>query len=139
MENFYEQLKNVCKEHNTTIYAIEKATGASKGSFIKWRTSSPSADKLIEIADLLSVSMDYLIGREIPTIKKVVPVERLKSDTALLSNEDLKALLENNDGIDWVEKLYKELKNKQQKLYVLTWLIAYMASEGLPVKQILGK
>ena len=70
MKNFYVQLDKVCKQHNTTIYAIEKATKSSKGSFIKWRTSSPSADKLIEIADLLGVSMDYLLGREIPTTKK---------------------------------------------------------------------
>ena len=139
MENFYAQLDKVCKQHNTTIYAIEKATKSSKGSFIKWRTSSPSAEKLIEIADLLGVSMDDLIGREIPQTKKAVPVERLESDTALLSNEDLRSILEKNDDVDFIEKLYKELKSKEQRLFVLTWLIAYMASEGLPVKQILGK
>lgn len=139
MENFYAQLDKVCKAHSTTIYAVEKATGSSKGSFIKWRKSSPSADTLIEIADMLEISMDDLIGREIPKTKKSVPEVQLQNDTAVLSIEDLKSLLEKNDGIDWIEKLYKELKDKQQRLYVLTWLIAYMASEGLPVKQILGK
>ena len=83
--------------------------------------------------------VDYLLGREITQTKKAVPEVRLESDTALLSNEDLKALLENNEGVDFIEKLYKELKSKEQRLFVLTWLIAYMASEGLPVKQILGK
>lgn len=65
MADFYEQLKKICQEHNTTVYAVEKATGASKGSFIKWRTSSPSVDKIIEIADYFGVPMDYLIGRDI--------------------------------------------------------------------------
>ncbi len=40
--------------------------------------------------------------------------------------------------IDIVAKLYNELQEKQ-KVYVLTWIIAYMTSEGLPVKQILGR
>ena len=66
MIDFYEQLKRVCQEHNTSIYAVEKATGGSKGSFIKWRTSSPSTEKLIEVADYLGVTMDYLIGRDTP-------------------------------------------------------------------------
>lgn len=136
MENFYAQLDKVCKQHNTTIYAIEKATKSSKGSFIKWRTSSPSADKLIEIADLLGISMDDLVGREVSSSKKAVPEVRLENDT--LTIENIKLMLAENDGVDFIEKLYKELQEKQ-KIYVLAWLVAYMASEGLPVKQILGK
>ena len=97
MKNFYFQLDKVCKQHNTTIYAIEKATKSSKGSFIKWRTSSPSADKLIEIADLLGVSMDYLLGREIPTTKKTVPASELQKKLAerisSLSDDQVNSLL----------------------------------------------
>lgn len=137
MGNFYEQLKNVCKEHNTTIYAVEKATGASKGSFIKWRNSSPSMDKLIEIANLLGVSMDYLIGREIPQTKKSPTLERLDND--MLSIENIKLMLAENDGLNLVENLYNELKEQRQKVYVILWLIKYLESEGLPAKQILGK
>ena len=111
-------------------------SGASKGSFIKWRNSSPSMDKLIEIANLLGVSMDYLIGREIPQTKKSPTLERLDND--ILSIENIKLMIAENDGIDYIEKLYKELQEKQ-KIFVLTWLIGYLASEGFPVKQILGK
>lgn len=71
--------------------------------------------------------------------KKAALTERPESNTTVFSVEELTAMLEENDGIDWLEKLYKELKEQQQKAYVLLWLIQYLASEGLPVKQILGK
>lgn len=67
MQSFYSRLRDICVEQRTSIYALEKATGASKGSFIKWRTSSPSVDILIKIADYLNVSLDYLVGREFPS------------------------------------------------------------------------
>lgn len=137
--NIYEKVIELCNERNTTKTALEEACGFSQNSINKWRDSVPSIERIIKVADHFNVPVDYLLGREITQTKKAVPEVRLESDTALLSNEDLKALLENNEGVDFIEKLYKELKSKEQRLFVLTWLIAYMASEGLPVKQILGK
>lgn len=61
--NFYERLKALCAERNTTIYALEKVVGMSKGSMIKWQNSSPSGDKLEKIASEFNVSVDYLLGR----------------------------------------------------------------------------
>lgn len=57
----------------------------------------------------------------------------------ILSAKDIELMLAENNGLDWLEKLYKELKEQRQKAYVLLWIVQYLASEGLPVKQILGK
>lgn len=120
--------------------------GFSPTALAEWNRgkAKPTVEAIIKLAKYFNVSTDYLLCLSdeayLPTSSSSnTPMERPESNTALLSNEDLKTLLENNDGFDWIEKLYKELKDKQQKMYVLTWLIAYMASEGLPVKQILGK
>lgn len=61
--NFYEKLKKVCDEKGVSMYAVENATGMSKGSSAKWKTSSPKAETIEKIADYFNVSVDYLLGR----------------------------------------------------------------------------
>ena len=61
--NFYEKLKKVCDEKGVSMYAVENATGMSKGSSAKWKTSSPKTETLEKIADYFHVSVDYLLGR----------------------------------------------------------------------------
>ena len=135
--SIYENVIKLCNQHKTTKTALEEACGFSQNSINKWKASSPSIKNLIKVADHFGVSVDFLLGREILQTEEAVPTERLNSD--ILTIEDIELMIANNDGLDWIEKLYKELKDKQQRLYVLTWLMAYMASEGLPVNQILGK
>lgn len=65
MKNFYERLKAICDQNNVTIYALEKAIGSSKGSFVKWKVSSPSAVTLVKIADYFCISVDDLLGHEV--------------------------------------------------------------------------
>lgn len=139
-----ERIKKLIYESGKSDYAIKKETGLGNSvlSDLKaGRAENPSVKTIKILSEYFNVSADYLLclSDEKMPLKKAIPKVRLESDTALLSNEDLKALLENNEGVDFIEKLYKELKSKEQRLFVLTWLIAYMASEGLPVKQILGK
>lgn len=120
--------------------------GFSPTALAEWNRgkAKPTVDAIIKLATYFNVSADYLLClSDNPTplnleqAKKAVPVERLNSD--ILTVENIELMMANNDGLDWIEKLYKELKDKQQRLYVLTWLIGYLTSEGLSVKQILGK
>lgn len=131
MKNFYEQLDKVCKEHKTTIYAVEKATGSSKGSFIKWKTSSPSTDKLIEIADLLNVSMDYLLGREKSVQESNLPIQR--PNALPFTDDELKIIMENKEGTKYFDQIVAKL-DTQQKIYVLSWLIGYAQNQGISVE-----
>ena len=43
---------------------IERELGFGNGTIRKWDTSLPSIDKVVAVANLINVSVDYLAGRE---------------------------------------------------------------------------
>ena len=62
---FSERLKNLKHARKLTTVAIASQLGIAKQSVHTWETMKtlPSADKLVELADLLDCSLDYLCGR----------------------------------------------------------------------------
>ena len=56
-------IKDLCREHDTSIPKIEKEIGLSNGSIYNWNRSYPSIDKVIKVANYLDVSIDTLVGR----------------------------------------------------------------------------
>lgn len=60
-----KQIKLLCKENKIAIANMLSDCGVSK-SFIydlEKRDKSPSADKLVKIADYFDCSVDYILGR----------------------------------------------------------------------------
>lgn len=60
VKTVYDRIKELCKAHNITISELENKLGFSRSYLIKWKTTSPSADKLAMVADFFGVSLDYL-------------------------------------------------------------------------------
>ena len=59
---FYEQLKKICKENNTTPTALARELGMSTGNATNWSNGkTPSVDVLKKIAKRFNVSLDYLL------------------------------------------------------------------------------
>ena len=56
-----ENVKRLCKQKRTSIWALEKAIGIGNGTISKWETSSPSVDKLKRVADYFGVTVDDLL------------------------------------------------------------------------------
>lgn len=56
-------IRELCKERKITVTALEEELKFGRGSIYKMETSSPSADKLIKLADYFNTSIDYLVGR----------------------------------------------------------------------------
>ena len=65
---FYERLRAVCKEHNTTVSAMLKALNLSTSGTGYWKKGKlPTGEVLAQIADYLDTSIDYLIFGEYRT------------------------------------------------------------------------
>ena len=59
---FYDQLKKVCKENNTTVTQLARDLGLTTGVTGHWsRGGTPSVNVLKEIAKRFNVSLDYLL------------------------------------------------------------------------------
>jgi len=66
---FYERLKEVCKNSNTTATAVTLELGLSRGNLGRWKTGTiPNGAILSKLSERLNVSVDYLLG--ITDIKK---------------------------------------------------------------------
>lgn len=62
----YEQIRETAKEKGYSINRLEKELGFARSSINKFNKNTPSMDKIQQIADLLGVSVDYLLhGNEV--------------------------------------------------------------------------
>ena len=63
---FYEQLKKACREKGTSVTAVLKKIGVGTANGTYWKNGSvPSSDIVIQLAEFLEVSTDYLlVGKE---------------------------------------------------------------------------
>nr|DAJ29607.1 MAG TPA: repressor protein [Caudoviricetes sp.] len=63
-----DRIKIKAKEQGLTIPGIEEKLSFGKHSMYRWDTNSPSVDKVVSVANLLNVSVDYLItGNDLVT------------------------------------------------------------------------
>ena len=71
MINPFEIIKKEVEKRNLTGNDVAKWCGFSSGLWSQWSKGlqKPSADKIIQIADFLDCSVDYLLGRsDLPII-----------------------------------------------------------------------
>ncbi len=65
---FYDRIKNLCTEKNTTITNMLKDLQLSTGSTGNWKKGQlPKGDILAKIADYLNTSIDYIVFGEYRT------------------------------------------------------------------------
>ena len=57
-----EKIKELCKAHGISVPKLEDTLGFGAGTISKWKTSSPSADKIKKVAEYFHVSTDYLLN-----------------------------------------------------------------------------
>ena len=63
--DFYERLRALCKEKNTSVTTMLLKLGLSTGSTGNWKKGQlPKGDALAAIADYLGTSIDYIIYGE---------------------------------------------------------------------------
>ena len=83
-----ENIKELCKENNTTIPKVEKELGFGNGGIYSWNKSSPTIKKLQLVADYFNVPVSRIIG-EIDILEEEFPdgVKMLRRATKELTPE----------------------------------------------------
>lgn len=85
---FNENLKNLRLNSDLMQKRIAEILNVSVRTFQGWESgrTEPSIEKLIQIADLFNVSLDFLVGRDI-TLSPEVGVEESRTNSLGNPNE----------------------------------------------------
>lgn len=59
-----QRIEALCKERKMSIRKLEEAAGLGNATIRGWAMSYPRVDKLKAVADVLGVSLDYLVSGE---------------------------------------------------------------------------
>lgn len=59
----YERTINLSKQRGYSLRNLAIKAGLAENSIYDWKKSTPKADNLQKVADVLNVSTDYLLGR----------------------------------------------------------------------------
>lgn len=118
-----------------SIAKLEQELGFANATIRKWAKSSPSADKLLKVADYLGVSVDYLLGHEVQE-KKSPLVERPTFDIAEKFVADFGSLFSESKYIDF-SKLYRVM-SEDQKTFLLARTIGFLNGQGVNTQAIVG-
>lgn len=104
----FNKIKQLCKEHNISIFELENQIGISRGVLYTWKKSAPSIEKVYKVAKFFNVSIDYLVNHHV------------KGDNILhITNDDDRALvkkylsLNNTEHKDNIEQLIDKYKSKE--------------------------
>lgn len=109
----FERTKEISTRRGYSIAELERKAGLSENYLYTWkRTDNPRKDSLKKVADVLNVTVDYLLG---------------KNDTPEWANDkdihDLKDFLENNadsmtyGGEDLTEEEKEKLKIAMTQIF----------------------
>ena len=91
----YENVKEAAKRKGYSINRLEQELGFARSYIAKFKTITPSADKIQRIADFLGVSTEYLL----PGTEKEPAGYYLNDETAqvaqeIFENKELRALFD---------------------------------------------
>ncbi len=97
-----ERIKKISKERGWSLQKVAKKAGIGINSIYRWNTKTPSTASLQAVADVLGVSVDYLLGKDDKpsTSNEPVDLDKVLSEEGMamfdgkpLSEEYKKALL----------------------------------------------
>lgn len=90
-----ENIKFLCSQQGVTIPKLGVELGFGNGAIYNWDKSSPSADKVVKIADYFGVTTDFVIfGFDKEIIQQVKDLSEVENGKPRFAN-DVAALLKN--------------------------------------------
>lgn len=98
----FDRVKKISKKRGLSLAQLNEKAGFKPNVIYSWKTKSPSIDKVEAVANVLGVSVDYLLGKDDKPSTSNEPVDLDKAlseegmamfDGKPLSEEYKKALL----------------------------------------------
>ena len=132
--DLYERIKIIAKSKGYLINSLEKEAGFPRSYILKFKRITPSVDKMQKIADVLGVTVDYLmtgedkqldeqqtpdIGADLnDTIAKLSSADTLMFNGMELDEETRKLLLASVESLmanaNMMAKVKSESKSKEE-------------------------
>ena len=115
----FEIIKYLAKKRGISLNDIEEALGYGRNTLYKLKSSPPNAQRLLEIADYFNVSVDYLLGRDVPewvSTKDMVDLRLFLENAAVFGYDGVPLNEEQNEKLKQALTLvfFEELKNEKQ-------------------------
>ena len=57
----YDRIKDLCRERGISVSNLERQAGLKPNTIKRWADSRPMADPALAVANVLEVSMDFLL------------------------------------------------------------------------------
>lgn len=77
----FERIKKLSKDRGWSLQTVASKAGLGTNSIYKWKSQTPKLDKLDKVANVLNVSVDYLLGKS--DIEKPKSVELTDNDVIM--------------------------------------------------------
>ena len=110
---FSERLKDLRKQAGLTQVDVAEKLGISQPAYASWErgVKKPTQDNLVKIAQILNVSVDYLVGNSEERIDELDNIELLFRMNSKGLTEEEKEILK-KELIEFMEERKKNFKNK---------------------------
>ena len=113
----FERIKELSAKRGKNLKQVAKELGYSENLFYQWKKTTPTADKLQNVADYFNVTTDYLLGRETSGMQKLDPEEdelivMFRKNTAGMNDEEKR---EFNESLDKLMSVAKGLFERDKK------------------------
>ena len=110
---FSERLKDLRKQAGLTQVDVAEKLGISQPAYASWErgVKKPTQDNLVKIAQILNVSVDYLVGNSEERIDELDNIELLFRLNSKGLTEEEKEIFK-KELIEFMEERKKNFKNK---------------------------
>lgn len=104
----FERIKQTAKERGLTLNQLNDTAKLKNNIIYSWKSKTPSAENLSKVADVLGVSVDYLLGNtdDMHANKKSTDTEPI----------DIKQVAENDAWDDYLSSDGRPLTEHDKKL-----------------------
>lgn len=81
-----DRIKEVARQRGMSLSTLAEKASLSRNAIYKWNRQAPQADKLANVANVLDVSVDYLLGNTETKTSKSQEVD-LDDDNVIMTFE----------------------------------------------------